>query len=73
MITGDGGPVAGIIGEGVDVSTEAFSDPAMIAAVTCCQIGQVLGYRGKSGHKQGWFCMGSVSRLNAPPEYITPC
>ena len=29
-----------------------------------------LGYRGKSGHNQGWFCMGSVSRLNAPPEYI---
>ena len=31
---------------------------------------RVLGYRGKSGHKQGWFCMGSVSRLNAPPAYI---
>ena len=28
----------------------------------------VLGYRGNSGHKQGWFCMGSASRLNAPPR-----
>ena len=31
----------------------------------------VLGYRGNSGHKQGWFCMESVSRLNAPPKYST--
>ena len=27
--------------------------------------GKVPGHRGNSGHKQGWFCMGSVSRLNA--------
>ena len=24
------------------------------------------GCRGHSGHRQGWFCMGSVSRLDAP-------
>ena len=31
----------------------------------------VLGYSGNSGHKQGWFCMGSVSRLKAAlPEYM---
>ena len=30
----------------------------------------VLGYRGNSGHKQSWFCMGSVSRLNALPSTL---
>ena len=30
---------------------------------------ELLWYRGNSEHKQRWFCMGSVSRLNAPPEY----
>ena len=30
----------------------------------------VLGHKGNSGHRQGWFCIGGVTRPNRPPEYI---
>ena len=29
-----------------------------------------LGYRSDSEHKQGWFSMGSISRLNVPRVHL---
>ena len=50
-----------------EVSASANSDAESLDRITILYE-HVLGYRGNSGHKQGWFCMGSVSRLNAPPS-----